>query len=349
MLCVFLLLFIILSFRKDRVDINYEKPFVSVFVAARNEEKNILRCLEALSQLNYSNLEILIGNDHSEDTTLDIIADFIVDKPHFRVFNIQKNIGLAKGKANVLAQLANAAKGDFFFITDADTKVPKDWINQMLNAFDEKTGVVTGITTLKATTLFQYFQQIDWLYALSLVKSVTDLGFPVTSMGNNMAIRKEAYFETGGYENLPFSITEDFQLFWEVVKNGWHYKNLFHNGTLARSKPTDSFVQLLHQRKRWMIGAMQLPWHFLFLLYIQASFYPLLIILFFICWQGALFVLVLKSFLQMIYIARSYTRLRQKIPTVKLFLFEIYSGFLAISLLLFYFAPFKVIWKGRKY
>jgi glycosyltransferase involved in cell wall biosynthesis len=71
-----------------------------------------------------SDLEVLIGNDDSEDRTALLVEEFIKDKPNFRQFHIRHTIGLARGKANVLAQLAMQAEGEYFFITDADIEVP---------------------------------------------------------------------------------------------------------------------------------------------------------------------------------------------------------------------------------
>ncbi len=100
---------------------------ISILLAVRNEEKNILRCLSALAEQDYpiNDMEILIGNDQSEDRSKELILDFIKEKPHFKLIDIQGNMGTAKGKGNVIAHLAHQAKGDYFLITDADVAVPK--------------------------------------------------------------------------------------------------------------------------------------------------------------------------------------------------------------------------------
>ncbi len=67
---------------------NYNKvkdndlPSVSVIVAARNEEDNILDCLRSLDNLIYpeDKIEIILVNDHSTDKTGEIISSFIKDK-----------------------------------------------------------------------------------------------------------------------------------------------------------------------------------------------------------------------------------------------------------------------------
>ncbi len=350
-LCFILFFFSFFSYDKKRITTVIDKDFpkVSVLVAARNEEHTILKCLEAINLLTYSNYEVLIGNDHSEDNTLAIIQQFIQDKPHFSVFTIEDQLGEARGKSNVLAQLSHKAEGDYFFITDADTQVPPSWIENMFEGFDDDIGIVTGVTTLSTTNWFHVFQQIDWLYALSLVKVVSDIGFPVTSMGNNMAVKKEAYWQTGGYENLPFSITEDFQLFKKIIDKGWGYKNLFHRQVLAFSLPVKHLTGLLYQRKRWMVGAMQLPFHFLLLLFLQALFYPLMLLLFFVDVDWTINIIILKAIIQTAFIIKAYRKLHLSIPVLSILLFEFYSSFLSMLMLLFYFTPIKVKWKGRKY
>ena len=56
-----------------------ELPKATVVVAVRNEEKNILRCLNALDKLIYpeGKLEIIISDGHSTDSTTTIVDNFI--------------------------------------------------------------------------------------------------------------------------------------------------------------------------------------------------------------------------------------------------------------------------------
>src|SRR4051812_39579343 len=72
-----------------------KSPLVSILVAARNEEDNILACLKAIDALSYPvhRLEVLIGNDESEDGTVELVQQFIHDKPPFRLYNITRRLG----------------------------------------------------------------------------------------------------------------------------------------------------------------------------------------------------------------------------------------------------------------
>lgn len=346
-------IFLLIFLKKDKpASANTSYPFVSIMVAARNEEDNILSCLESIAALSWPSdkMEVLIGNDMSTDQTEKIISEFIKDKSNFRLLQIEKNIGNAKGKANVLATLAAEAKSDFFFFTDADIQVPKNWIQSLLANYDEKIGIVSGVTKTTDKSLFHYCQNLDWVYAFGMVKIASDCNIPVSAVGNNMMISRAAYQSVGGYAAIPFSVTEDLQLFLETLKKGWKYKNLMSPDSLAVSKPLRSFSQLVSQRKRWTQGAMKLPVVLLIFLFIQALFVPVIIVtIFYSPILGACFWLT-KLILQQTCVYLSFRRIGEYYKVWKgLFVYEIYSGLFSIVVLLAYFIPGKVKWKGREY
>ena len=53
-----------------------EAPLVSVIIPAKNEEKNIRPCLEALLTQDYLRFEILVANDNSTDKTEILLQSF---------------------------------------------------------------------------------------------------------------------------------------------------------------------------------------------------------------------------------------------------------------------------------
>ena len=340
---------LIIFVTKDELNAKEDEPLVSILIAARNEEENIIDCLKSIKKLSYGNYEVWIGNDKSEDSTQSLIENFIKDKPNFNLLNIENNLGEAKGKSNVLAQLAHKAKGDYFFITDADIAVPENWIQNMLSAFKKNTGIVSGFTVTEAKGFLAKMQRIDWAYAMGMVKVVSDLGRPIVGIGNNMAVSREAYFSTGGYENLHFSVVEDYQLFTEITKNGYGFKNLLNTEICATSQPINDFPTLLKQRKRWMFGAFQLPFQVLIILVLQGLYYSLAVALLFINPLQAANLIVFKMFVQAIFIKSVFNKISQKVSFFSLVLFELYQLVLSTVSLINYFMPNKIEWKGRKY
>jgi cellulose synthase/poly-beta-1,6-N-acetylglucosamine synthase-like glycosyltransferase len=59
--------------------ISNDLPEISIWVACRNEEKNIVQCLTSLVNLKYpqEKIQILVGNDQSTDNTRKLVLAFI--------------------------------------------------------------------------------------------------------------------------------------------------------------------------------------------------------------------------------------------------------------------------------
>jgi cellulose synthase/poly-beta-1,6-N-acetylglucosamine synthase-like glycosyltransferase len=329
-------------------------PKITIWIAARNEEDNILNCLQSIYKLNYPKecLQVLIGNDQSEDNTKSIVLNYINDKSYFQLIDIQKVINNQRGKANVLANLYKHSKGEYFLICDADVTVNPDWVNGMINNFenDSSIGHQVGITSIKSTRLLHHFQSIDWLHALTLLKIAADLKIPLTGLGNNSAITRVAYEATGGYANIPFSITEDFALFHEVVKKGYGFRNTINQRVFNQTLPIFNLKEFLHQRKRWMVGALQCPWWIVTLLFLQALFLPILMIIGFVfSWKIAGLVWLVKWLNQTITVLPTIIKLKQFQLIRYLFLYEIYANCWQLTMIIFYYSPVKVDWKGRIY
>lgn len=325
-------------------------PRVSILVAARNEAATIERCLHSLARLNYppEQLEILIGDDASTDNTRAVVQHFIADKPQFRLLAIERRLGTARGKSNALAHLARAATSAYFFITDADMTLSPDWVRTMLAAAQPGVGIVTGITTASGG-LFGRLQGLDWLFGLNLVRLLTDYGVPVTAVGNNMLVTREAYESIGGYEALAFSVSEDLQLFGQVVAQGWQFRNLIDPRTLAISLPQPTLRQLLHQRQRWMRGSARLPWQLGVLLGSYGAFYTVL------GWHGLLplgtigALYAAKVGCQTMFLRITLRQAGHRERLGVLLLYEGYLLVMSLTVLAYTAWPSPIEWKARQY
>ncbi len=335
-------------------------PAVSILIAARNEEASILPCLQAVARLNYpaDAVEVLIGNDGSTDQTGSIVTAFIADKPRFQSMDIIESVTGLRGKANVLAQLARQARGEWLFFTDADTQVPPDWVSEMLAGHyptsATKAGIITGVTlpgvdSLEGGNVFHKLQTIDWLYSLTLTHWLSALGVPVTAMGNNMAVSRVAYETVGGYENVPFSVTEDYALFRAVIRNGYGFRNRLDAGVLAKTRPTETLRDWLEQRKRWMRGASELPVWLVTLLYGQYLTAPLLLLLGWFLPALAVGLYIGRLFVQTTVLSFGLARLRRTSLWPYALLFEPYQLLIGPVAVAWYWLSGPVVWKGRRF
>jgi len=239
---------------------DYE-PTVSVIVAARNEEEYIGECLRSLSNVDYPHekLEVILVNDGSVDKTKEIAEGIVRGHPWMRLVSTSPGTGNLRGKTNAVAQGIDASRGEILMFTDADCTVAAKWVRETVRSFDNETGVVGGFTILEARRTFDGVQTLDWLFLYGLAAATAGLGTPLTVIGNNLAVRRAAYDKTGGFKNIPFSVTEDYALVRAILQKT-HFKVRFpvNPKTVVRSKPCADLNQLFRQKQRWWVGGLNM-------------------------------------------------------------------------------------------
>ncbi len=337
-------------------------PDIAVLVAARNEAQNIASCIEALLALDYptGKVQIWVGNDGSSDDTGNISRRYAQQFERVKVIDIHEKLGQADAKANVLAHLIRASAtarqvAPFLLITDADTRVNPGWAKGMLQqGVGEQTGVVTGVTLIRGKSKFARMQCLDWLIGLGMVKVASEFGKPITTLGSNMMVGRQAYQATGGYENMPFSITEDYALLHNTYQRGFFFRNVIDASVLAESLPIGTVKELLQQRIRWMHGAMQLPGWLVVILFILTFFYPALVFIAISDFLLACALFFFKIAAESIFAAGVMQALnldgrRKKKLLALLPLYGLYTFTLSISMIILFFLPHKVRWKERDF
>jgi len=347
-------LFVLASVLADRpISENLKEfPQIVILVPARNEEESIVDCLQSLVQLNYPKecLQIWVGDDNSSDKTAQLVQQFALENTVVHYYKVNENLGSARAKGNVLEHLVQATQANYIFVTDADIQVSPNWVKQLLpKLISQECGIVSGTTLVQGNSLFKTWQGIDWTIGNGNLIGLDRLGIKSTAVGNNMAFTRTAYLKTGGYSKMKFSVTEDFQLFKAIRQVGFGSHNFMDAASLNISKAQESVQNLLHQRKRWMIGARDLPWYWLFIFGLQASFYPCIFILFGLNQNLAITIYFSKWILQTCFVLLIHVRLRKAIPWLGLILYEFYSIYIHVLMITFYFIPIKMNWKERSY
>ncbi len=194
---------------------------ISIVIPAYNEEKFITICLDSLvNQKTSKKFEVIIVDNNSTDDTRKV-AEKYRNKLNLKVISEKK-----KGRGAARSAGFKAAQGELIFSTDADTKVPTDWI-EVLSGFFKKDNIVAVTGTCKMidcswiTNMFlNTFQpKIMFLYRLFY-------GYYWLS-GFNFAIRRSVYKESGGF-NPNLNAHEDIELGLKVKNLGdvYFFKNL---------------------------------------------------------------------------------------------------------------------------
>lgn len=130
---------------------NARQYSVSVVVAARNEERNIGRCLERLVSQDYPSdrVELVVVDDRSEDGTGEIVEDFGRRYANVRLVRVDAvPMGLS-AKKYALTQGISASKGEIILVTDADCLPGRGWLSGMMRYFEPDVGLVAGCSPFK--------------------------------------------------------------------------------------------------------------------------------------------------------------------------------------------------------
>jgi glycosyltransferase involved in cell wall biosynthesis len=107
-----------LRIKGDRSRSVKDMPLVSVLMTAYNAEKTIGHSIDSILNQTWSNLELIIVDDYSTDSTYRIITEFEKEDPRVKVFKNKVNVGPYVSKNVALSH----SKGDYVTGQDAD-----DW------------------------------------------------------------------------------------------------------------------------------------------------------------------------------------------------------------------------------
>lgn len=261
-------LFFVLGAKRGRIkfkDIIINKyPFVSIIIPARDEQDNIVKCLESIVESDYprNRCEIIVVNDRSSDSTQSIVEQFVKNYPGIILLNIEDDTQkTVAGKPGALDFGIKYARGEYILLTDADCKVNKKWISSMVKTFIEKeSDLVAAFTLVKHDTFFAKYQAIEWILMHTMASGGMGLNFPLGCFGNNMAFKKSIYDQIGGYGNIEFSVTEDLALLQTIHKMGGKINYICHRDSTVKTLPLENIKDYLKQRKRWAIGGKKLGW-----------------------------------------------------------------------------------------
>ncbi len=232
--------------------------YISVVVAARNEEKNIGSCIESLIAQDYptEKYEIIIVNDRSEDSTTEIIQSYIGKKGNLRKIDVQEVEEGVSPKKNALQKGIDGSTGEIILLTDADCAPPSKWIREMVKYFENDVGLVAGFSPLKVrgnkTGIF-----IDFLYTDALALAVSSAGWMgigrgLTCAGRNLAYRKKLFDEVGGFEKIKHYISGDDDLLMHLAskETDWKFRYALGEDVIVPTFVDTGFGMYVNQRTR---------------------------------------------------------------------------------------------------
>jgi chlorobactene glucosyltransferase len=203
-----------------------DAPLISVIVPARNEARNIRRCVEALLAQTYPNYELIVLDDRSTDETPVILNELARSDSHLRLLaGADLPAGWA-GKPHALFQAAKAARGEWLCFVDADTFVsPEALASVFAKAQETGADLFTIMTDQEVRTFWERVVLPLVFTALSVGFSPRRVNDPkrkdAIANGQFIFIRRRVYEAVGGHQSLKNSIVEDKDLAILVKRAGY--------------------------------------------------------------------------------------------------------------------------------
>ena len=109
------------------------KKKVSVIVSVYNTEKYVRKCIEAILNQTYSNLELVLIDDKSSDNSLSILREYKNNSKVVLIEN-EQNKGLSYSR-NVGLKMSH---GDYIGYIDSDDYIEPDYYEKLMEAIQKE-------------------------------------------------------------------------------------------------------------------------------------------------------------------------------------------------------------------
>lgn len=235
------------KFEKAKQDLFTENPFVSVIIPGKNEGKHLYKLTRSLAEQTFTNFELIIVDDGSDDET-PIIGKNLEKLGLIDMFIRNEMRG---GKASAANLALRYSKGKYIVHLDADCSFDRDAIEQVLIPFylDDKIGAVGGNVKVRnyKDSLCAKLQAIEYLKTVSVGRIITSyLGIYKIISGAFGAFRKDVIDGIGGWDIGP-GLDGDITV--KIRKSG--YRIYFQPKAVCLTNAPSKFKVLTKQRLRW--------------------------------------------------------------------------------------------------
>lgn len=191
---------------------------VSVLIPFRNAEPYLKDCLQSILNQSFSDYEVILINDHSEDQSLSIALDFQNKDSRFKVLSAKQ-----EGIIAALRQAYNVSCGDYITRMDADDIMMPDRLDEQFSLLKKNglgfvsTGKVHYFSDEKLGAGYQRYQ--NWLNELQKKEDPFEDVFKECVLPSPCWMMHRKDFEkVGGFESDVYP--EDYDLCFRIYRAG---------------------------------------------------------------------------------------------------------------------------------
>lgn len=238
-------------------------PFVSLLVAAKNEEAVIAPLVKALCSLDYPahRYELWVIDDNSSDRT-PLILDRLTQE-YGQLHVVHRSADATGGKSGALNTVLPLTKGDIIGVFDADAQVSEDLLRRVLPLFGR--GQLGAVQVRKAIAQAEFpghpsannfwirGQRAEMALDTYFQQQRIATGGIGELRGNGQFVRRSALQRCGGWNEE--TITDDLDLTIRLHLDHWDIDCLAFPPVLEEG--VTNARGLWHQRNRWAEGGYQ--------------------------------------------------------------------------------------------
>ena len=231
------------------------KTFVSVLIAARNEEDKLEKTIKDILAQNYPKhlFELIIVDDHSTDKTTEIILSY--SSQGVRLIKLNEDQPLNSYKKKAIAEAIKISTGELIITTDADCRMGVDWLNTIVSCYEEYDYkmISSPVSYFEEKSFFEEMQTLEFLYLIGLGASTIGNKMPSTCNGANLAYKKEVFLELKGFTGIDDLASGDDELLLHKVASKYPDGIGFCKSreAIVYTHAKTTLNEFMQQRKRW--------------------------------------------------------------------------------------------------
>lgn len=240
--------------------------FFTVIIPARNEEQHIAACLQSILNGTYSKdqYEIWVVDDHSTDRTPFIVEEIAQQYHHVHLLKLADHVAdpaLVAYKKKAIELAVAKSKGDWIVTTDADCRLPNEWLSLFNNYIGQHDVVMVAAPVIfqENESVNSIFQTIDFMTLQGITAAAVGAGVHAMCNGANLAYEKKAFMEVNGFAGIDHKASGDDMLLMSKLKEKFPGKIgfLFHPNVVVTTYPMPGWKAFINQRVRWASKSSQ--------------------------------------------------------------------------------------------
>lgn len=212
---------------------------VSILIPARNEAEDILALLQSIHQQNYTNYEVIVLDDGSNDSTFAICEEFAASHSKFAAIKGNELPDGWLGKNFACHQLAQKATGKFFLFLDADEQVQPGLINSAVHRMYLRNLSLLSLFTNQDMRSAGEEMVVPLMHYILLnllpLRLVYLLKTPsvAAASGQFMLFDADNYRSNQWHKQVQNKVVEDVEIMRAVKASGFNGEALLANGMIS--------------------------------------------------------------------------------------------------------------------